>query len=86
MAIIKVNKSINVEDIYCRVTCPECDGNVNMRMKGPSTRKNCPKCGQCTYVFSIDQMREGLVITVTTIGKDNTPREYALSPTDVEVE
>lgn len=86
MAIIKVSKPVNVEDIYCRVTCPSCEGTVNLKMKGPSTRKNCPKCNRLTYIFQIEALRGSIVITVTTVGANNVPTEYPLSPTDVEVE
>lgn len=85
MAIIKVSKPINVEDIYVQVTCPECSKSVNLRMKGPSTRKNCPKCNRLTYVFNIEPIRGAIIITATTIGVDNSPTEYVISPSDVEI-
>lgn len=85
MALKKIRHSLNVERIYVRVTCPECGGTVAMKMRGPVTRKTCPKCNHCTYLFSITPLRGYVRVEVLTIGRDETPTEYDLSPDDVEI-
>lgn len=87
MATIKVTKSVNVEDIYVHVNCPnkKCKGNrVSMRLRGSETRKNCPLCNGVTYIFSITPLRGFIQIEAVTIGEDQTPRDYDLLATDVE--
>jgi hypothetical protein len=86
MAVIKVTRNLNVEHIYIQVTCPECDKTVRMKMRSANTRKTCPKCNRVTYNFIIAPMRGYIGVGVLTIGPDQTPTEYDLSPSDVEIE
>jgi len=86
MATIKITASISVEDIYCTVTCPQCEKTVRMRMKKPITRKNCPGCNRLTYAFAITQLRGYVVVSAITIGDNFAPTPYDLKPDDVEIQ
>ena len=86
MAIIKVRRPINVEDIYVGITCPVCEGYVRMKMKGSRTRKNCPLCNKVTYFFGIEPSRGFIVLNMVYTGPDNVPTEYNIDPNDVEVD
>lgn len=85
MATKKIRKSLNVEQIFCYVTCPECVGSVRMKMRDAVTRKTCPKCNRCTYIFTITPLRGYISIDVQTIGSDETPTEYDIRSEDIEV-
>lgn len=85
MAVIKIHTVLNVEKIYCTVTCPECGKSVHMKMRGPDTRKTCPGCNHITYMFTIVPLRGYIQINVLTIGRNETPTEYELDTSDVEV-
>jgi len=82
---VKPGTTINVENIYVAVTCPECEGSVNMKMRAKITRKNCPKCNRLTYVFTITPLRGAISINVVFIGSDNVSTEYNLSSEEVEI-
>lgn len=86
MATKKIHTTLDVEKIYCTVTCPECSGTVKMKMRGPVTRKTCPKCNRCSYVFTITPMRGYISVTVLTIGHNETPTEYAIGSEDIEID
>lgn len=86
MAVKRVSKPVNVEDIYCGVTCPECKQYSSLRMKGPTTRKNCPRCNRVTFYFTITAYRQAIEIVVQTVGPDNTARDYELGSESVEVD
>jgi hypothetical protein len=85
MAIKKVHYAANIEHIYCTVTCPECGRTVTMQMRTPITRKVCPKCNRLTYCFGINPLRGYIQVNVLTIGRNETPTEYAIGPSDIEV-
>lgn len=86
MAVLKIKGNLNVEKIFVQVTCPVCDGTVHMKMRGPETRKSCPKCNRVTYYFNVAPMRGYVGIVVFTIGPDETPTDYILLTSDVEIE
>lgn len=83
---IKEGESVNVERIYVTVTCPVCEGSVSMKMKGPQTRKNCPKCNRATYVFVILNLRGGINVSAGAIIGEDTLIDLRISPEDVEIE
>jgi len=85
MATKKIHTALNVEHIFCTVTCPWCQGTVTMKMCGPVTRKSCPKCNHITYIFTITPLRGYVQMSVTTIGPDETPTEYDIFESEIEV-
>lgn len=85
MASIRIKTSVNIENVYVTVTCPLCGKTVSMRLKGPITNKNCPKCVKVGYTFSASATKGYLSINATTTHPDYETYEYTILSQDVEI-
>jgi len=84
MAKLKLHgRSVDVNDIWARITCPNCGHTYDVQMKGQRTFKTC-RCSKITIGFKVSAEPGALVITAAYV--DNTMESKPLTIDNVYID
>lgn len=82
MRIIKIRTDVNVESLYVRATCPECNKQYGFHLRKAITRKTCP-CAHSTFIFTTTALRGGLGIFCIVVRRNT--EEVEINVDEIEI-